>query len=194
MSERRGDDVYNSLVLIEPDGIAGSYAKRVLVPWPSPLPDRQGQSEATIFTTGRQPGVFQWGALRAGTVVCADGSFAPFWNQMMPRRPEIVVWASSSLGIPPGGVEKTAQERGVPIVYVNRPRVMQVGDDEQQLGGRSRVVDGTGRIIGELGNEMDGILIVDLPVEPSSIAPPAPTPATPESPMAETPTARAPAP
>jgi predicted amidohydrolase len=142
--------------------------------WPSPLPDREGQSEASIYTTGRQPGVFQWGALRAGTVVCADGSFAPFWNQMMPRQPELVLWASSSLGFPPGGVEKTARERGAPIVYVNRPRIMQIGDDEKQVGGLSRVVDAEGRIIGQLGSEMDGILIVDVPVAPRSLAPPAP--------------------
>jgi predicted amidohydrolase len=171
MSERRGDEVYNSLVLIEPGGVAGAYAKRALVAWPSPVPDRQGQSEATIFATGRRPGVFQWGALKAGTVVCADGSFDTFWKQMMAQKPELVLWASSSLGSPPGGVEETAQERGVPIVYVNRPRMMVIGDEERQLGGLSRVVDAEGRILGKLGNEMDGILIVDVPVAPRSLLP-----------------------
>jgi len=183
ISERRGGDVYNSLVLVEPGGVARSYAKRALVAWPSPLPDRQGQSEKTIFAAGSEPGVFAWGGLRAGTVVCADGSFPRFWNQMMPRAPELILWASSSLGTPPGGVEKTARERGLPIVYVNRPRTMLDGGEQRWVGGLSRIVDAEGRVLGELGNEPDGILIVDVPVPARALVPPPPrtperTPAT----------------
>jgi predicted amidohydrolase len=143
MAERDGDALYNTVVLLEPTGVAGRYRKRALIDdanvrrafarhagvdpsaLPPPDPNDARPDERATFAPGTSAVVVPWGGIRTGILICADGGFRGFWTRTLAEGAEMVVWPTSSSGFFTPN-EPTPSERaathGVPVVFANRAR------------------------------------------------------------------------
>ena len=173
MSERRAEDLYNSVALVGPRGIEGTYAKRALITnrgvkarmerltgRPAPEPPSDAVDEAMTFTRGKGVAVVDWGGVRTGVLVCADGGWDPFWRETVGANAELIVWPTSSFGASAPwelSLGDRARRHGVPIVFANRTRpAIEVG--------YSAIVDRDGKVVAEAGTHRDAIIVADVHV------------------------------
>jgi len=177
MAERDGEALYNSVVLVGPEGVAGRYHKRVLVSHaamkryfeaqqgaPLALRDDGALDEATMFSRGAGPLVTAWGGVPTGVLICADGGLKGFWAAMKQRGAELVLWPTSSLGtytakqLSPSG---QAAALGVPVLHANR-------SVREPPIGYSVIVDRDGTIVASAGNRFgDVVLVADVHLPPA---------------------------
>jgi predicted amidohydrolase len=182
MSERRGAELYNSVALVGPGGVEGSYAKRALITnqgvrarmerlTGKTLPDAPPDAvdEATTYARGSSVAVVEWGGVRAGVLVCADGGFEKFWRDTVGEKPELIVWPTSSMGAAAPwerSIPDRAREYGLPIVYANRTRPV-------VAFGFSSIVDRDGAVVAEAGTTRDAVIVADVRLgpKPAAVAP-----------------------
>jgi len=158
MPERRGEEVYNSFVFVEPKGVAGVYSKRVLVTLGPP-----GATEADTFTTGRQVGALMWGGVATGALICADAGFDARWQDTVAEGVQLIVVPASGFGATfPGQptVGDRARAYGVPVVLANHwspPAGF-------MSYGMSRIADAAGTVLRDAGNEPDKVIVADVTI------------------------------
>lgn len=178
MAEKRGEKFYNSLVFIEPEGVTGTYSKLALVSHESlkawvednhggPVDDFQpppGPEEAAFFTPGDGTAVFNWGNVKTGALICADGSFEGLWANLKQNRVELICWSAANLGknsindpVPKGKVPG----RHVPYIFANHMKA------EMFFIGNSMIVDAEDSILAQAGPNADEIIVVDLHLIPT---------------------------
>lgn len=163
IAERRDGVVYNTAVLVQPTGLAGRYAKRV----PIELPGETGVQEKDMFAIGPAAEVIEWGGVRTGVFICADGGFDRFWDEMRTSRPQLVIWLSSSLSWFPDkepGLAARAAALRVPALFANRARPE---DKNAWAFGRSQIIDAEGVEVAGARFEPDVVVIADVTVHGS---------------------------
>jgi predicted amidohydrolase len=153
MIEKSGADIFNTAVLIGPDGLIGSYRK---VHLPYLGVDR--------FTTpGDRPfEVFEFGKVRIGMLICYDGGFPEAARVLAIRGADLVVLPTNW---PPGGacmaefsINCRAMENGIYFAAVNR-----IGTENGfSFIGRSRICSPVGATLVSIDDDTSGILRADV--------------------------------
>jgi N-carbamoylputrescine amidase len=157
--ELRNGRLYNTMLFVEPGGIAGSYAKRWLL---SVGPEKL--REAEVFAPGGEAPVLDWGGVRVGVMICADGGNDPLWKRTITEGAQIVLWPSSGPRVTrlkaPTPVERARAEE-VPVAFINRSR-----PDEAfpLIYGGSEIVNASGGVLAQADDEADAILVADVPL------------------------------
>jgi len=167
MPEQRGEEVYNSVVFVEPRGVAGVYSKRFLVTLGAP-----GGTEADLFARGQQIGALMWGGIATGALICADAGVDPLWKRTVAEGVQLMVVPAA--GFAPSGqptLEERARTYGVPAVLANHWRP---AERFIPYGG-SQIADAAGTVLGDGGNKPDQVIVADVPIperRPRTIAQP----------------------
>jgi len=93
-NERSGDQIYNSALLIDKNGIAGKYRKIQLF-W----------NEKDYFTPGgKKPEIYEVAGAKIGILICFDWVFAELWNGLARRGADIICHPSNL--VLPGKAQK----------------------------------------------------------------------------------------
>ncbi|MFN9718216.1 MAG: carbon-nitrogen hydrolase family protein [Planctomycetota bacterium] len=153
MLEKSGANIFNTAVLIGPEGLIGSYRK---VHLPYLGVDR--------FTTpGDRPfEVFAAGPVRIGMLICYDGGFPEAARVLSIKGADLIVLPTNW---PPGGAYMAefstncrAMENGVYFAAVNR-----VGDENGfHFIGKSRICSPVGATMSSLDHDHVGILRAEI--------------------------------
>ena len=151
--EKSGSDIFNTAVLIGPDGLIGSYRK---VHLPYLGVDR--------FTTpGDRPfEVFEAGGVRIGMLICYDGGFPEAARVLSIRGADLIVLPTNW---PPGGtymaeysINCRAMENGIYFAAVNR-----IGTENGfHFIGKSRICSPVGATMASIDNDKGGILRAEI--------------------------------
>jgi predicted amidohydrolase len=153
MIERRGARIHNSMVFLEPQRIAGVYAKRHPIRIGPP-----GEREADLYAPGTDSPLVDWGGIRTGVLICADSGDERLWSEIG-QRAQLIVWPKSSFGHTADGVSPRARQFRVPIVVAN---ATYPDSENRNVFGESRIVDAKGVEIARAGAEADAIIVADL--------------------------------
>ncbi len=151
--EKSGSDIFNTAVLIGPEGLIGSYRK---VHLPYLGVDR--------FTTpGDRPfEVFEAGGVRIGMLICYDGGFPEAARVLSIRGADLIVLPTNW---PPGGtymaeysINCRAMENGIYFAAVNR-----IGTENGfHFIGKSRICSPVGATMTSIDNDKGGILRAEI--------------------------------
>lgn len=166
MIERHPDDrgiLYNSSVLVRPDGFVGAYQKV-----------HQPSHETYIFHPGTSWPVFDTHIGRIGMLVCYDKAFPEAGRSLALQGAEILVmptaWPLMHIGSDPA-----TDERGEMYDLLDKVRALEnqsifIGSNlvgvtgEFDYYGHSRIVSPLGQVISEIGYE-EGYATADLDLE-----------------------------
>ncbi len=153
MIEKSGSDIFNTAVMIGPDGLIGSYRKIHL---PYLGVDR--------FTTpGDRPfEVLEAGGVRIGMLICYDGGFPEAARVLAIRGADLIVLPTNW---PPGGscmaefsINCRAMENGVYFAAVNR-----IGTENGfSFIGKSRICSPLGATLTSIDSNDSGILRAEI--------------------------------
>lgn len=153
MIEQAGRDMFNTAVLIGPNGLIGTYRK-VHLPW-------LGVDRFT--TPGDRPfEVFEAGGVRIGMLICYDGGFPEASRVLAIRGADLIVLPTNW---PPGGsymadfsINCRAMENGIYFAAVNR-----VGTENGfSFIGKSRICSPVGATIASIDDASSGVLRADI--------------------------------
>jgi len=177
--EQDGETIYNTVVVIGPEGVAGKYRKRKLWVDEHKL---EGLDDPAMFTAGDLPNVIEFGGLRAGILICWDGQYEEVWEDIRAAKPQVIFYPNNRSTIVPDEVAKRARSLGIPIVAVNRvgrrriyppdlertmkamPHVFTEGDEVYYTAvGDSSIIDAEGDILASNSGD-ETLLVVDLEV------------------------------
>ena len=139
MAESAGDDLFNSAILVDPDGLVGIYRKVHLF-------DR----ETELFDPGREGfSVFEVGAIRVGMMVCFDWLFPESARTLALKGAQIIAHpANLVLPYCQAAMVTRAIENHVFTVTANRVgREARVDGEVLDFTGASRIVSPSGRIL-----------------------------------------------
>ena len=143
--ERAGSNLYNTIAVAGPDGaLLGSYRKRHLFGYQS--------QEANLLSPGRSDVVVDTPAGRLGLSTCFDLRFPEQFAAMRAAGADVLVvpaaWPAARAEHWSILTSARAIETQTPVVAVNG-----VGPSGGvELAGRSRVIDGRGRVLAEGGD------------------------------------------
>jgi predicted amidohydrolase len=134
--ERAGDEIYNSVALVDESGaLAGVYRKVALF-----------GREADVFTRGDRLVVVQLAGRRIGPLVCFDVEFPELARQLGAAGAELLVTASANMEPYYDDHELATRARALdnrlPHVYVNRVG----GEGRLRFVGGSRVIASDGSV------------------------------------------------
>jgi NAD+ synthase (glutamine-hydrolysing) len=157
-AERQGEDLYNSMAVIQGGKVAAVYRKGL-------LPNYGVFDEKRYFMAGFEPVVFEYKGLKFALTICED-IWSPDWLEKFlgNRQFDAVVNISAS----PFHAGKIAQRHEIvgacarqfktPVFYCN----LVGGQDELVFDGRSLIAEHTGRILAQAKLFEDDILYADL--------------------------------
>ena len=151
---------FNSAAVVTPDGVAGSYRKRHI---PSLRPPNM--LEEYYFAVGDlgYP-VFDLGRVRLGVSICYDRHFPETFRLLTYRGAELIISVSNtgsdrSRSLWNSEVQVNASSNGVYLLQVNA-----VGE-EAGFFGLSLLSDPQGRIVSQLPQGEEGVLIAEVDLE-----------------------------
>ncbi|RLI08067.1 hypothetical protein DRO32_02880 [Candidatus Bathyarchaeota archaeon] len=152
-----GSILYNSAVLVGPEGLVGSFRKLY-------LPTHSVFEEKRYFRPGEGAGVFNTALCRMGMMVCYDAFFPEVARVLRLRGAQLIVCISASPGVRRYYFEvlltARALENTVHLAYVNL-----VGrEDGLQFWGGSRLIGPTGSLIAKAKYDEEDLVVgeVDL--------------------------------
>ncbi|GJL78520.1 MAG: apolipoprotein N-acyltransferase [Nitrospinaceae bacterium] len=159
IAEREGDAVYNSALLVGPDGYIGKYQKAHLF-----------DTEKEIFQPGRTPlEVFDIGCARVGIMICFDWRFPETARTLALKDADIIAHpANLVLKHCPDAMITRCLENRVFIATADR-----VGQEERIPGqplkfmGQSQVVDPSGKILYRASLDQEEVQVVELDIAPA---------------------------
>ena len=156
LPERSGDELYNSVVLVGPTGLVGTYRKVHLF-WDEP----------DVFAPGDGPfPVFDLGGLRLGLLICFDWVFPEATRSLALQGADLVAlpanlvlpWAQRAMVI-------RAVENRVYTLVANRIGTeARGGRDPLTFTGSSQVIAPDGRELARLGPEEEGVAAAEVDV------------------------------
>ncbi len=152
-----GSILYNSSVLVGPEGLVGSYRKMF-------LPTHSVFEEKRYFRPGGRVEVFDTGLCRIGLMICYDTFFPEVSRLLRLRGAELIVCISASPGVRRSYFETLlsarALENTVHLAYVN----LAGREDGLNFWGGSRLIGPTGSIIARAKYDEEDLVIgeVDL--------------------------------
>ena len=167
-----GGGYFNSALACDERGeVLGIYRKTHI---PAYFPDEReggtGSYERMYFTPGPALPVFEWRGIRFGVQICYDRLFPEPSRVLAVKGAEIIFMPicystysdpAHRAGIWDVPLRSRAYENGVFVVAANR-----VGQEGLRSHlGRSMVVDATGAIMAEAGDEKEELLVAELDLE-----------------------------
>jgi predicted amidohydrolase len=175
LAERRTDGkFYNSVVFASPRGVDGVYAKNVLLfarnpdhPTMRPLDERKPVvwQERELFSRDGSTGVFSWGGVRVGSLICADGGFANLYQARIAGGAQLIAHSSASPGLKAGNnpmPDEAARLYNRPVIFANNY-------DGRYLGqGNTQIADANGKVLAHLGKVLNGIIDAEIDLAPVS--------------------------
>ena len=156
LTERDGDDVYNSLAVITGEGrLAAKYRKIHLI-------DAGAIRESRRFRAGDELALVSIGGLTWGLMICYDLRFAELARALMHRGADVLVycsaWPKSRIAHWQAMTRGRAVESQVYVLAANR-----VGTEEDmKFGGRSVIVDPSGVVLAEADDEGETLITADM--------------------------------
>lgn len=155
-AERAGDRFYNSAAIVDADRVWSHYRKLHLF-------DR----EKEWFSPGDRPlEVVELAGARVGLMVCFDWRFPETARTLAFRGADLIVHPSN-LVLPwcPDAMITRALENNVFVATADRWGVEERAGRRLRFIGSSQVVSPRGTRLGQLGEEEDGVLIVEIDPE-----------------------------
>lgn len=152
-AERAGDRLYNSSILIPPDGEASVYRKVQLF-----------HNEKTIFEPGdRPPAVVEVGGVRLGMMICFDWIFPEVARTLALKGADILCH-STNLVLPfcQDAMVTRCIENRVFAATSNRVGTESRAGSELTFTGRSQVVAPRGEILTRAEVEGEGVFVVEI--------------------------------
>lgn len=151
--EKAETQLFNTAVLIGPEGLIGSYRK-IHLPW-------LGVDRFT--TPGDRPfEVFEASGVRIGMLICYDGGFPEAARVLALRGADVILLPTNW---PPGGdymaqfsINSRAMENGVYFVAVNRIGV----ENGFRFIGKSRICSPVGATMAFIDNDKQGIIRAEI--------------------------------
>lgn len=151
-SEKARGVLYNTAVLLGPDGFIGKYRKMH-------LPTHSVFEEKRYFRLGYQAQVFETGIGKLGVTICYDIFFPEVSRLLRLRGSQLIVCISASPAIRRGFFEAfilaRALENTVFLAYVNLVGV----ENGLQFWGGSRIVSPNGNIIAQAKLDEEDLVI-----------------------------------
>ena len=153
MPESAGSRVFNSAVMVTPQGRFHTYRKAHLF-----------LDEKDLFDPGDSPfPVFDLGSVRIGMLVCFDHFFPEAARSLAMRGAQIICHPSNLvLEYAHTNTVTRATENHVFWILANRVGSETIGDKKLAFNGRSQIIAPDGRLLGCAGPDSEGILISDI--------------------------------
>ena len=167
----RGAGIVKSAVLITPTGVAGRYDKQRLVPFGEYVPLRPALGWLARLTPvagedrlrGSGPELLETRSLVLGPLVCFESAFPDMSRHLARSGAELLVVQSSTSTFQDSAAPEQhaalagvrARETGLPVVHAT-------------LTGTSAVYAPDGQLLGQLGTDRRGTLVVDVPLNRGS--------------------------
>ncbi|MFO7676289.1 MAG: nitrilase-related carbon-nitrogen hydrolase [bacterium] len=153
LAERAGDRLYNSAVLVTPEGDCHTYRKAHLF-----------LDEKDLFSPGDLPfPVFEYRGVKLGLLVCFD-HFYPEAARALALKGAQVICHPSNLVLRYAHATTACRciENRVFWVLANRTGTERAGDKELSFIGESQVVAPGGRVLVRAGAETEELRVVDI--------------------------------
>jgi N-carbamoylputrescine amidase len=172
--EADGEDFFNTYALGAPDGRVAGFVRKTM-------------AERNCFRCAPGSHVIATDIGRIGVGICADNLFVPNLYRMQDNDADILLMPHAApVAFKSGGLvsEKDivhgrqslsqmapdrAQRVGLPTVFVNQvgPRGAMMTPDKFHLGGYSTLADRDGKILAQLDECGEGVMIADVQLDPS---------------------------
>lgn len=155
-------DIYNSSILIGPNGLIGVYRKIHVAGFPY----SQGISlERLFYSPGNELLVFETALGKIGLHICYDLTYPEVVRTLVLKGAELVINTSATVC----GMETYVQHAMFTRAVENATWLAicsVVGDQRgDQLVGGSRVLDPTGRVVGIAGEDVEAVVIADVDLD-----------------------------
>ena len=154
LPERSQGNVYNSAVLVGPDGLVARYRKIHLF-----------SREKLWFTPGDEPfSVADIGCARIGVMICFDHLFPESARSLAVNGAEIIAHPSNLVMPVYAQVTMRARalENGVFTVTANRVGVESRSDETLRFTGESRIVSPAGEILAASSAEEEDVRVIEI--------------------------------
>jgi predicted amidohydrolase len=157
-------DVYNTAILVGPEGVIGVYRKIHVAGFPY----SQGISlERCFYSPGNELPVFDTALGRIGIHICYDLTYPEVVRTLVLEGAELVINCSATVC----GMETYVRHAMYTRAVENATWLAicsVVGDQRgDQLVGGSRILDPTGRVVGIAGENEDTIVVADIDLDAS---------------------------
>jgi predicted amidohydrolase len=153
--EKTQATLYNSAVLVGPNGFIGKYHKMY-------LPTHSIFEEKRYFRPGYQVAVYDTGLGKIGLVICYDIYFPEVTRLTRLKGAQLIVCISASPGIRRSFFETLTAARAIEntafLAYVNRAGI----EDGLQFWGGSRLIGPSGRIIAEAKYDEEDFVVAGM--------------------------------
>ena len=160
-----GRDHFNSAHLLLPDGRSARYDKRRLLPFSETRPlsglasfGARGDLDASDYTPGRDPGVFEVAGARLGVLICMEALYPSLAREAVGLGADVLVNVSNDgwyRGT--GGAAQHLEQVVLRAVETRTPVV------RATTTGISAVVAPTGAVLASIGQGRAGVLELDVP-------------------------------
>jgi len=149
MPEVDDDKIYNTTVVVGPNGLIASHQKSHLF-----------MEEKGSFTPGKtKPSIFEWQGNKIGLGVCYDYMFPEFWRKMALDGARLFCNTAnfiSNYGLP---IMRTRSiENGVFSITTNRTGV----DGKEVFTGGSEIIDNRGNLLAKASNSDEEVMVVEV--------------------------------
>lgn len=153
LPERKGDRVYNSAVLVGPEGLIGVYRKVHLF-------DR----ETVYFDPGEEGfSLFEWNGARIGIMICFDWVFPESARTLALLGAEILLHPSNLvLPYAQDAMITRSLENRLFTATCNRTGEDRLGEESIRYTGRSQIVSPKGVRLAEAGAETEEAISVEI--------------------------------
>lgn len=145
-------DVYDTAVVIGPNGIIGKYRKIQL--W---------DLESTRFKGGQELPVFNIGIIKIGIQICYEIGFPEGTRSLTLKGADLIIYPSAfgkarhyAWDI---ASRARALENGVYIIAANRSGTEKI---ETVFNGRSRIIDPQGQILKEASHQLEEVIFTEI--------------------------------
>jgi predicted amidohydrolase len=155
LSEKTKATIFNTAVLVGPEGLIGKYRKMY-------LPTHSIFEEKRYFRPGYQPAVYQTDLGKIGLSICYDVFFPEVFRLQRLEGAQLMVCISASPAVRRGYFEILTAARALEntafLAYVNLAGV----EDGLQFWGGSRLVSPTGDIAAKAKYDVEDFLVCEL--------------------------------
>jgi predicted amidohydrolase len=154
-SENAQATVYNTAVLVGPDGLIGKYRKMY-------LPTHSVFEEKRYFRSGYEPATFQTVLGNIGLTICYDVFFPEVFRLPRLKGAQLIICISASPAVRRNYFEVLTAARALEntcyLAYVNLAGV----EDGLQFWGGSRLVSPTGDVLAKAKYDQEDFLICEV--------------------------------
>jgi len=150
MAEREGDKLYNSAIVIGPEGYIGKHRKVNI------------SKNEKIFDRGKYFEIFKIGSVKIGIVICFESWF-PESIRILALQGAQIICCPMNFGGPwtPNVIKVRSLENKVFTIMANRVGEEWIDSEEAKFRGESQIVDYGGNVLAQVAKE-ECIRTVDI--------------------------------